>query len=449
MDPLKAINQFLLRELWGRDLSKMGRLKAFPFKFLRLMYVAVHEFQDTQMTLWAMSLVYTTLLGMVPFLAVAFSVLKAFGVHNQIEPVLVNFMAPLGEEGLALARSIIGFVEGLNVGVLGSIGLAFLLYTVITIIQKLEQALNYIWKIRKARSFAQKFKDYMSVVLIGPVLIFAAVGLTATVTSTKLVQNILEIEHFGPFLVFLGGFAPFFFIIIAFTLIYYFLPNTKVRFKSALVGGAFAGSVWQTIGLAYASYIASSKRYSAIYSGFAIVVLFIIWLFLNWRIFLMGASLAFYHQYPYLLAIKRETLVLSNRIKERLALLLMYLIGKNFYEDKPRWSIEALVEKLGIPLEPLRNVLELLEKKGLVLEHPEDSRTAFIPSRSIEKITVGDIFQSVRTAGEEVFSIDERFISFPEVDSEIKKINAAVASAIENDTLKDLIVKGAASSAPT
>jgi membrane protein len=441
MNPLKTINQFLLHDLWGKDLSRMEKPRALLYKFLRLLYVAVHDFRDTQMTLWAMSLVYTTIQGLVPFLAVSFSVLKTFGVRNQLERLLLHFLSPLGEQGIYIAERIISFVEKANVDVLGSVGLALLVYTVITIIQKVEQALNYIWKIKKERSFAQKFKDYMSIVLVGPILIFAAVGLTATIASSRVVQRLLQIEHFGRVLVFLGGLFPFFFIIIAFTFIYFYLPNTKVRFKSALVGGAFSGTVWQTIGLAYASYISSSKSYSALYSGFAIIMLFIIWLYLNWRIFLVGASLTFYHQYPYLLAIRRETLVLSNRIKERLALILMYLIGKNFYEGKPGWSLEALVQKLNIPVEALKIVLLLLEQKRLILEHPQDSTTVFIPARALDTILIQDILKSARTAEEETFSIREELLSLPQVDAEVKKISAALSGAIGKDTLKDLIVK--------
>ena len=177
---MDRLRDFFVKELWGIDISSFGRFRAFLIKALRLLYVAVREFSEGQLTLRAMGLVYTTLLSLVPLIAVSFSVLKAFGVHNQVEPFLYNFLSPLGSKGAEITRKIIGFVENIKVGVLGSIGLAMLIYTVISLIQKIEDAFNYIWKIKRPRSFARRFSDYMSVILIGPVLIFSAIDRKST-----------------------------------------------------------------------------------------------------------------------------------------------------------------------------------------------------------------------------------------------------------------------------
>jgi membrane protein len=141
---------------------------------VRLAIVLVRDLAQGQLTLRAMSLVYTTLLSIVPLLALSFSVLKAFGVHNQAEPMLRKFLAPLGEKGEEVSHQIIGFIQNMNVGVLGSVGLALLLYTSVSLIQKIEESFNHIWHISHARNLGERFSRYLSVLLVGPILLFLA-----------------------------------------------------------------------------------------------------------------------------------------------------------------------------------------------------------------------------------------------------------------------------------
>ncbi len=367
-DFVNRINEFFVRELWDVDINSLGKFGAFIIKALRLLYVTIREFSEGQLTLRAMGLVYTTLLSLIPVLAISFSVLKAFGVHNQIAPFLSNLLTPFGPAKEEMIQKIIEFIENTKVGVLGTAGLAMLIYTVISLIQKIEDALNYIWKVNTSRSFARRFSDYMSVILIAPVLIFTAISLTAYAMSTAVVQKLISIEPFGMTIYFIGKLVPYIFVCAAFTFIYKFIPNTRVKFTSALVGGVFAGVLWETIGWGFASFIASSKQYSAIYSGFAIVVLFMIWMYYSWLIILVGAEVSFYYQHPQFLTVKKEVVLLSNRLKERLALLIMFFISYNYYYNKPLWTFNSLVERLGVSLsvEPIERILTSLKRKGFV-----------------------------------------------------------------------------------
>ncbi len=438
---MKRVNDYLVRGLWSVDVNSLGRVRAFLVKTLRLLYVAVQDFTEGQLTLRAMGLVYTTLLSLVPLLAVSFSVLKAFGVHNQVEPFLNNLLTPLGQKGVELTQRIIGFVERMNVGVLGSIGLALLIYTVVSLIHKIEDAFNYIWKIRRPRSFARRFSDYMSVILVGPVLIFSAIGLTASVMSTAVVQRLLAIEPFGTAVYYAGKVIPYVFVCAAFTFIYIFVPNTRVRFGSAFVGGLFAGVLWETTGWAFASFVVSSTRYAAIYSGFAIMIMFMIWLYISWLILLVGAKVSYYHQYPQFLTVRKEPLLLSNRLKERLSLLVMFLIAYNFHHRGPRWSMDSLVEHLRLPVEPVQEVLGLLERKGLIVQTGDDP-PVYLPARDPGSITLREILVSVRSAEEDISHIEERFLSIPEVDAVLGRIDAAAGEALGDRTLRDLVVPG-------
>jgi membrane protein len=442
-DLRNRLSDFFATGLWEADISSLTGFRAFLIKTLRLLMVAVHEFTEGQLTLRAMSLVYTTLLSIVPILAISFSVLKAFGVHNEIlEPFMIKFLAPLGAKGEEITSRIISFVENMKVGVLGSVGLGLLFYTVISVIQKVEKSFNTIWRIRKTRSLSRRFSDYISVIIIGPVLIFSAIGLTASLMSNTVIQKIISMEPFGSLFYFIAGKAPYIIVCAAFTFLYIFIPNTKVKFKSALVGGIVAGILWETAGWAFASFIVTSAKYAAIYSGFAILIMFMLWLYLSWLILLVGAQLSFYHQYPHFLTVNRDVFRLSNRLRERLTFLVIYFIGYNFYHNKPHLTLNDLVNRLELPFDTVHDILTLLEQNSLVLETAEEPH-AYIPSRSIETIKLKDLLDSVRIAEKGTLSVEKRVASIPAVDNIMTSLDSALDETLGEKTLKDIVLSTA------
>lgn len=407
---------------------------------LRVLYRVLTDLVDGQLTLRAMSLVYTTLLSLVPLLAVSFSVLKGFGVHNQIEPVLLKALLPLGERGAEITRQIIGFVENVKVGVLGSVGLGLLLFTVVSLTQKIERAFNYTWRVTEHRSFAQRFSDYISVILIGPLLIFSAIGITASISSTAVVQSLLLIEPFGTLIHLAGKLLPYVLVISAFTFFYIFVPNTKVRFRSALMGATVAGVLWETAGWVFASFVAASTNYTAIYSGFAILVMFMVWLYLAWLMLLVGASMAFYHQHPEYLAIGREGLHMSNRLKERVALLAMATIAKRFYHNQPASTLQQLAQHVSVPSEAMAIVLGEIESAGFLKRTGEEPPT-YLPARALETIPIKELLEHIRAAGESTAFSEKRLNLDPDIDQLVKRISGAVADVLDGYTLRDLAVK--------
>ncbi|MGH7963199.1 MAG: YihY/virulence factor BrkB family protein, partial [Candidatus Binatia bacterium] len=267
--------------------------------FLHRLWVAVvEEFRNGRVSLQAASLVYTTLLSLVPLIAVVFSVLKAFEVQQAIEPLLARALEPLGPQGGEITRRIIEFVSNLRVGVLGALGVAGLFYTVFSLIGQIEDALNYIWRVRRSRSLARKFSDYFSVVLVGPVLVFTVLALTASAQSYWLMQRLLQFESIGFVVTLVTRVMPFVFLCITFTALYKLVPHTQVRLSSALVGGVTTGILWQLVGAGFTAFIANSANYTAIYSSFAILIIFLIWLYVGWLIILIGGKVAYVYQYP-------------------------------------------------------------------------------------------------------------------------------------------------------
>lgn len=420
------------------DLASLPRWKSWLFGLLRVSYVVIRDLAEGQLTLRAMSLVYTTLLSLVPLLAISFSVLKGFGVHNQIEPFLLNVLAPLGEQGVEITTRIIGFVENMRVGVLGFLGVILLFYTVVSLMQKIERAFNFTWHITQERTFAQRFRDYLSVIVVGPVLVFSSLGITASVMSTTIVERLSATYLLGDVVEIAGRLVPYFMIVAAFTFIYIFMPNTKVRPRSALVGGLVAGVLWNTVGWAFASFIVTSTKYTAIYSTFATLIMFMIWLYLAWLILLVGASIAFYDQHPEYVGAPRGTLRLSVRVKEKLALLVAFLVGENFYGERPAWTAEGLAQRLGTPTEAVETILEALERGGL-LKRTDDDPATYLPARPMERTEVKRVLDAVRGAEESSYLNLARLPSERGVEELIEHLDRATQQALHGRTLRDLV----------
>ena len=238
--------------IWSVNLHSLPLWKRMLVSVSRFVYLITVDLANGQLNLRAMSLVFTTIISFVPLIAVSFSVLKAFGVHNQIEPFLLNIFAGLGERAPELANNVIAFVDNVKVGLLGTLGIAFLFYSVLSLLKKVEEAFNYTWRIKRTRSLAERFSNYLSVLMVGPVLVFAAMGLTASLLNNSVTQGLSGIEPFGTVIGIVSKLVPYILIIAAFTFVYVFVPNTRVRLIPALTGGLAAGILWQSVGWLYA-----------------------------------------------------------------------------------------------------------------------------------------------------------------------------------------------------
>ena len=295
---LERIRNLADEALWNPAVDKSTAIEHRLLRLLRLPYALARDLASGALRLRAMSLVYTTMLSIVPLLALSFSVLKGLGVHQTLKPLLFKFFEPLGDRGAEMTEQVIGFVDNVKGSVLGSVGLLFLIRIVYSMVQKVEDSFNYVWQVEKPRSMARRFSEYISVILIGPVVMVFALGMIASINNTALVEKLAAIEPFGTTLILAGKLAPYILIVLLFSFVYAFVPNTSVRIRAALVGGVIAGIFWAFTGALFASFIANSVSRAAIYSGFAIVLVALIWLYLSWLILLLGAQISFYVQRP-------------------------------------------------------------------------------------------------------------------------------------------------------
>ena len=422
---VKKVQGFALQHLWADFTRWLPQAAAF-FSVVR------KKVQDDALSLRAMGLTYVTLLSLVPFLAVMFAVLKAFGVHNLIEPSLAQALEPLGEQGAEITRRILEFVSNLRVGVLGAVGVAALFYTVVSLISKIEDSFNAIWQVRRSRTWGKKCSDYLSVVLVGPVLVFTALTVIASAQSHTVVQYMMANELLGPLIVVAAQLMPFAFLCIAFTFLYVFVPNTSVRFGSALLGGVVAAVLWQLAGVGFTAFVAGSARYAAIYSSFAILVFFFIWVYASWLLILIGAEVACFHQYPSSYRAGQELDGKTPLSQERLALTALVTITQRYLAEQTPWSVTDLAKGLRVQFSALEPLIETLLAKGVLLQTVEPE--GIVLGRPPEQIAVVRVLDILRTpGGESPATAGEDAIS-----ALLDRRNQAVAQALTGVTLRSL-----------
>ena len=435
---LSELQDNIARLLWHTRLEKVNIAQAFLIQALRIFYGTFHDLKTGLPSLRAMSLVYTTILSIVPLLAVSFSVLKGFGVHNELEPALLSLLEPLGEKGVQISQQIISFVDNMKVGVLGSIGLLLLIFTVLSLVKKIENAFNATWNIPVTRNIIQRFINYLSVILIGPLLLFTSAGLSTSFNSSTVVNQLLAIEPFGSILLFIGNLTPYILTTISFTLIYLLIPNTRVKFLSALYGAVVATFLWKMIGALFTAFIVDSTNYTAIYSSFAIIIIFMIWIYMSWLIILTGALISFYHQNPDRISDKSKIIQLSSRLREKLALTVMQIIGYSFHHNETPWTLHTLATRISISEQALMIIMPALLSNKLLTMAGETNQH-YLPSQSLEHITLEMIIDAARNAEETANLRPDNIDSVPQVNDTILELKSTMSQALKNKSLKDLL----------
>src|ERR1700742_2917082 len=394
---------------WGPVL----RVVRFPAALLR-------DWLRGEITVRAMSLAYTTLLSIVPLLVFSFAILRKIGARGDLRFILEQFFAPLGGASDQLTDNVLQFVRNMRGDLLGAIGLAFLVYTVVTTIQKVETSFNFLWRVDRPRSFLRRFTEYLA--------------LLTSAEHSPFAQWVDGIQPLAWTLSTVGKVLPYAIVTVIFTFMYVFIPNTKVQFRAALIGGIASGIVWALVGKVFTAFIVYSSSWVAIYTGFAIVLTTLVWVYVSWLIMLIGAQLAFYLQFPQYLRHGQAAFELTGRDREQVALSIMYLVGRDYAEGKSPWSAGSLAAELDIPSIALAPVLRCLESNGLILA-TEGER--FVPGRDIAAIGLSEIFEVVRALHSGRLAIAIRSVG-PAV-ALLNEAEASMEAPLKSRTLKDLV----------
>ena len=386
----KYIKQFE-HWMWQSESHSKTQSGKFVFHSARILFAVLRDIFQGYITLHAMSLVFTSLLAIVPFLALAFSLLKAIGYQNQLEPILLTWLEPLGDQRAVIIDNVISAISNMKVGVLGTLGGGLFLYWVISLVQKVDRSFNEVWKVSKSRSLAQRFSNYLSVIIVGPVLVMSAVGVTTAIVGSETFTHLLDIAPIGWLYSFFLRLVPYIIVIALFTFLYVFIPNTKVKIRYALAGGVTAGIMWQTAVLSFAI-VVSNTTYFAIYAGLAVGILFLFWLYISWLILLIGASVSFYAQHAQQITKDRRT-PSSPRIDELTGLALVNRVAHQFDQGGgvPLIEIEST---MSVGPEIIQRIVDkLINHKILTLSNNGE---CLIPAQSMDKILLKDVIRILR-----------------------------------------------------
>ena len=425
--------------IWRDDLDKQPPFKRAILLTLRIIDNLVQDLIEGQLSLRATSLVYTTIFSLVPLLALSFSVLKSFGVHNRVQTLLNTLLRPLGAEAQVLSENILDFVDRLQVGALGSLGLILLVYTVVSLIQKIEDSLNYIFKAGRGRELIRQFSDYLTLIFVGPILYVTVGGITAALLSQQTVQDVLALQPVGLGFYLLTRITPFFLIALTFTLTYLFIPNAQVHFKTAFIGGLCAALLWQIGGFLFTAFVVSSTQYNAVYLGFAIVILLLTWFYVLWLIMLVGAQIAFYLQHPYFISRNKHRYDTGDDQREMLALAFMYLVAHAYMRHESPPTVDQAVQILRIPGFRLLPVLDKLLERGLVLQ-VGSSPVGHVPGMDLGNIHLHEIILASRQPARPNPDLDA--IELPAAVAQIQgRLSQAILTSFGAHSLRDLVLE--------
>ena len=381
--------------LWQQSSPDLPLWKRFALRSSQIVVAIVRDLLQGQLSLRAMSLVFTTVIGFFPLLALIFAVLKGLGVPNALEPTLLTLLQPLGDDANGFNTDILGYVDAIQVELIGITSVGLLLYFVLDMMRKIESSFNYICAVRQGRSWSSRVSEYLFAVIVSPLLLFLSITITSSV-NTSFFSSLLESLSYGIFIIELVALAaPVLLMSLAFAFAYSFLPNTRVQFGSAFIGGFVTTIIWKLMGSVFQGFFIASARES-IYLTFATVVAVMFFVYIGWLVALIGSSIAYYHQYPSKTRVVRGESNLSIAQQEELGLSAAAVIINRFNAGLgPLNEIELAAALSGQPI-VIEDSLLALEKIGLISRTADDP-PCFLPTKSVQTCTFFDLWKALRS----------------------------------------------------
>lgn len=382
--------------LWREHDSGKFQWRKHTARAIQIAYAVLRDLAEGHLSLRAMSLVYYTMVAIVPMLALTFAVIKGLGVHNAMEPALLGLLQPfMGEYSIQITENVVSFVDNVRVDVLSVVSLGVLLYTVLTMMQQIELTFNYIWSITQPRTLAHRISEYLFAIIVSPLLILISVGIASSVNANFFVRY-LEQLSFGAWIIQSIAFVmPALFMSLAFALAFIFIPNTRVRFSSAFIGGVVTMIAWKTMAFVFQNFFVVNSANAVIYAAFFAVILLMLFLYLGWLMLLIGSSVAFYHQYPAKARMGRKPLELSFEMQEEVALSVAYLIVKRFNQGLSPWSIDELASYTRISAPVIETAINALIDVKFIRATDEQPRS-FLPHHSVEDSSINALRKRLR-----------------------------------------------------
>lgn len=435
MEAIKRGRRFATHDVWhvGRPGEEIPH--GFIIKQVRVGILLIQSLIQDALLLRASALTFATILAIVPFLTVTFFFIQTFQIdkhiyarismlmeqhtspsennveegnsqsdeHQDFKQQFVNSILQgvaqkdTTKNGDDLTNPVHKIVEYAQQGAdklnVGSAALLFVIATVFGLMMNIESSFNTIWGLKRSRSWYRVFSNYLAVLLLLPFLVAIALGVAAAL-ETQSVNDQLGLFAFVLLIIQYG------IIWLAFTAMYFVIPNTQVKLRYALLGGIIAGTMWSLVAKGYVHFQFGLNRYSFLYSTFAQVPVLLMWVYVSWVILLFGAELTFAYQNEKTFAMERLCKGASYAYREALALRTMIEIGRHFEEGLPGLTIQDASAQWNVPTRLLNDMLESLENAKLVTACATEPVT-YVPARPPEKMTVGDVITAIRESGQE------------------------------------------------
>ncbi|MFO8047912.1 MAG: YhjD/YihY/BrkB family envelope integrity protein [Desulfosudaceae bacterium] len=436
------VRQYVREDIWRVRLQEITGKKGLLLGGVRIFLIAAREFVHDKCPLRSSALTFYSLISIVPVIAMAFVVAKGFGLQNLLEKQLLEQFAGQQEVVNRVVEYAQAMLKQTRGGLLAGIGAVLLFWAVIRVFNNIEKSFNDIWGNASARTIRQKFSDYLSLILIVPLLLVLSGSATVLISSqvTIITEKIAFLGFFSPVIMFLLKLLPLIFIWILFTFIYMFMPNTRVNIKSGVIAGVVAGTVFKLLQWSYLYFQVGMSRYNAIYGSFAALPLFLIWLKLSWLIVLFGAELSFAHQNADEYELEPDSRQISPALRRILSLSVVHLLVKNFQKGETPLTTSQISRTLDIPIRLLRIIVEQLFESGLIISTaPGDGgESGWMPARDINDLTVSYVLETLDKNGLNALPAVEHHPEFHDLSAAVNNIYKEMDRSGSNVLLKNI-----------
>jgi membrane protein len=441
---ISQVIRFINTDIWKVRLKNLSPPKAFFIKSLRIIILAARGFVKDNCQKTASVLTYYSLLNVVPIIAVVFGIAKGFGLEKIIEKQILqaaekaNWQADLTNQILKFSHS---FLEKVNGGLIAGIGMILMFWTVISIMGKIEDSFNAIWEVRKSRTVARKFTDYIAMMFLAPVLLVISSSATVLVASQvqMIVDKIAFLGIFSSIILILLNLLPYVSMWTLLIMVYLVMPNSRISLRSGVLGGVAAGTIYQVVQWIYIKFQIGVASYSAIYGSFAALPLLLVWVQMSWMILLLGAEIAHASEHYETFGFYPDYFQISTYSKKFLMLRIIHLLTKKFSRGEKPLNAKQIASALEIPVRLVQQLLDELTNTGLVTETITRTKNevAFQPGRTIEDITVKHALDEYEKNG---------LIPIPDFQSEeaerisrcLRDISGTIEKSPGNVTLKEV-----------
>lgn len=438
---VSKIIQFFRTEIWRMRLDDLPFKKSIYIKPLRIFVIAVRGFEQDKCLLRASALTFYTVLSIPSVLAMLFGIAKGFGFEKRLEERLFENL-PGQEEILTTVISFSNtLLEQTKGGLIAGIGVVVLFWSVLKVLAHIENALNKIWEIKESRSWGRKISDYLSIMLLAPVLILMSGSITVFITTqiTQITQKVTWLGMLNPLIYFSFNLIPYFLIWVLITFVYVLMPNTKVKLRSGILAGIIAGTIFQLFQEFYIDFQIGMARYNAIYGSFAALPLFLFWVQISWWIVLFGAELSFATQNVRSYEYDPDSRRISPAFKKLLMLQVSHLLIHNFKDGNPPLTASKISKRLSIPVRLLHQVLYELTTAGLLNETrtKRESQFGYQPARDINTLSVGGVLDALDHNGVDNIPVTKTE-ELEVLSNSLEQFSQAMQNSPANKLLKDI-----------